>query len=284
MSEKLNGQMWQQFALLKHIMGIEVLPLQDLKLLEPAFIFSNSTPWQWRSTNRDHYNLWICMEGTGQMRCDSKTYDIMPWTAFVLSPEVDVDGISVGEGSLIRNFSAHWLPLETEVPFSDYPLFGISLREVDTVQSLIQSLLRTSVHHDLLAKQQCEWILLQLLALIWREVQTPQESTVDALIYRQIERMRSGEDLFCSVDELAREANLSRVHYGRCFRRITREAPNHFLIRQRVERACVLLRETDWTIEVLSGMIGYSDVYFFSRQFKHVMQMTPSQYRHAKGH
>jgi AraC-like DNA-binding protein len=269
------------FALLKHIMEIEVLPLQQLRLLETAIVFSNPDPWVWRTVNRDHYNLWICMEGRGRMRCGVETYDILPWTAFVLPPDVEVSAESDSSGVPLRNFSAHWLPVETAVPFSDYSLFGISLREVDTVQGHIQSLLRLSVHNDMLSKQQSEWIVLQLLALIWREVQTPQESSVDALLYRQIERMRSGEDLFCSVEALAAEVNLSRIHYSRCFRRLTGEAPNQYLIRQRVERACVLLRETDWTIEVLANMIGYSDVYFFSRQFKHVMKMTPSQYRNV---
>jgi AraC-like DNA-binding protein len=267
------------FALLKHIMEVKVLPLRQLRLLDTAIVFSNPDPWVWRTVNRDHYNLWICMEGHGRMRCGAVTYDILPWTAFVLPPEVEVLAESDLSGVPLRNFSAHWLPIEMEASFSDYSLFGISLREVDTVQGHIQSLLRLSVHNDLLSKQQSEWIVLQLLALIWREVQTPQESSVDTLLYRQIERMRSGEDLFCSVEALAAEVNLSRIHYSRCFRRLTGEAPNQYLIRQRVERACVLLRETDWTIEVLADMIGYSDVYFFSRQFKHVMKMTPSHYR-----
>jgi len=264
-------------------MAVQVLPLQNLRLLESASIFSNATPWVWRSQQRDHYNLWICMEGSGQMCCGGKNYEIKPWTAFVLPPECVVSGEASSDGENVRNFSAHWLPLETEVPFSDYPLFGISLREVDTVQNHIQSLLRLSVYNDALSKQQSEWIVLQLLALLWREVQTPQETTADTVIYRQIERMRSGENLFRSVDDLADEANLSRIHYGRCFKRITKEAPNQFLIHQRVERACLLLRETDWTIDVLAERIGYSDVYFFSRQFKHVMGITPKQYRLSKG-
>lgn len=219
------------------------------------------------------------------MCCGENTYAIKPWTAFVLPPDMAVFGYSDSDVALVRNFSAHWLPLELEVPFSDYPLFGISLREVDTVQNHIQSLIRLSVHDDALSKQQSEWIVLQLLALIWREVQTPQETTADTIIYRQIECMRSGENLFRSVDDLAAEASLSRMHYARCFKRITKESPNHFLIRQRIERACFLLRETDWKIEILAERIGYSDVYFFSRQFKQIMRMTPREYRvgHVSG-
>lgn len=256
--------------------------MDGLRVLSKPMIFNNPSPWIWHSISRRHYNLWICMEGEGKMRCGSRTYPISPWTAFILPPQVAVHGVSTKGAGGLKNFSAHWLPVGIHQSFACHNLYGLRLFEVDTVQSLIQSLVRLSVHDDPLAEQHCEWIVLQILALIWREVQTPQRSESDRLIFQQIERIRSGEDLFISVDELAREAKRSRVHYSRCFKKIQNETPNQFLIQQRVERACILLRETDWTIEVLAERLGYSDVYFFCRQFKRVMRMTPRQYRQGR--
>jgi len=217
------------------------------------------------------------------MRCGDATYEVTPWTVFLLPPRMEIHGFSEDTNERIKNFAVHWLPLEPCDVFDQSPILGHDLREVDTAQSLMQSISRLSVHRDPLSTQQSEWSLLQLLSLIWREVQTPNESSVDRLIYRQIERIRSGEDLFLSVESLAAEVHLSRIHYGRCFKKITKEAPNQFLIRQRIERACMLLRETDWTIEVLAERVGYKDVFFFCRQFKRVMQMTPRQYRQGVG-
>jgi len=260
-------------------MPIHALPVQSLRLLPGPFIYDNGTGWSWQSASRAFYNLWICMEGSGRMSCDGREYGLAPWTAFVLSPETAVDGRVEHERESLKNFSVHWNPRETEVPLSESRLLGIHLHEVDTVRALIQALVRLSVFDDGLARQQGEWIVLQLLAQVWRESQSPVRSPVDRVIYRQLQRIRSGEDLFASVGRLAAEANLSRIHYGRRFRRIAGDAPNRFLVRQRMERACVLLKETNWTIESIATAIGYADVYFFSRQFRNSMGVTPREFR-----
>lgn len=262
-------------------MSLKRLPLSHLELRKSPLLLVNACPWEWKSKARKHYNLWICTEGFAWFRSGGETYKVSPWTVFLFPPEMEIHGFSESLVSPIKNFTAHWWPEEPFVADHVFAIMGLHLREVDTAQSLMQSMLRLSVHEDALSKQQSEWALLQLLSLVWREVQTPKESSVYRLIYRQIERIRSGEDLFLSVEALAAEAKLSRIYYGRCFKQITKETPNQFLIRQRIERACMLLRDTDWTIEVLAERIGYNDVYFFCRQFKQIMQMTPRQYRQS---
>jgi len=252
--------------------------MERLSLKAPPFIHENPH-WAWDTSQRDHYNLWICIEGTARLVCQDVEYSIMPWTAFIFTPDLSLHGTSNAPEQKFKNFSAHWQPIETSGPPPEFPLMGIPINEIDTAKSLIQALIRLSAFRDPLARQQSEWLLLELIALIWRETQSPRESPADNIIYRQIERIRSGKDLFASVDNLAREANLSRIHYNRRFRRIAADSPNRFLIRQRIERACMLLRETTWTIETIAEKIGYSDVYFFSRQFRQVLNTTPKQFR-----
>jgi len=260
-------------------MPIHALPIQRLQVLPGPFIYDNGKGWRWQSSSRAFYNLWVCMEGRGVMCCDGREYALSPWSAFVLSPGMVVEGRVERDDESLKNFSVHWNPRETEVPLAESPLLGVRLHEVDTVRALIQALIRLSVFNDPLARQQVEWMVLQLLGVVWRETQAPVRSPVDRIIHRQLQRMRSGEGLFSSVDRLAEEAGLSRIHYGRRFRRIAGEAPNRFLIRQRMERACVLLKETNWTIESVATAIGYADVYFFSRQFRASMGVTPRRFR-----
>lgn len=260
---------------------IQPLPFAGLELHRSPFIYESRGHWGWDSVRRDHYNLWICTEGTAEVSCDGRVYPVQPWTAFVFPPDIHLKGriTRVGKGNcVLANFSAHWSPKTQKGQFG-FPLCGFTVREVDTAQALIQALMRLSVFQDPLSRQQEEWVLLEMLALLWREWQTPHASDVEATIYRQIESMHSGRQLFSGVEALAAEANLSRIHYTRCFRRITGEAPNRFLIQQRIERACVLLRETDWTIATIAEAVGYTDVYFFSRQFRRTLNQTPSHYR-----
>lgn len=264
---------------------IKRLPFERLRLLDAPFVYEHEVQdrWVWDTARRDYYNLWICLEGDASMRCDGVAYAVRPWSVFLLPPEVRVYGDRESPEGMLQNFGAHWVPNsvgEVDLP-KQLQVLGHVIHEVDTAQALIQAMIRVSSFQDALSKQQGEWLLLELIALIWRESQTPHETPADFTIYQQIERIRAGLRMFATVDELAAEANLSRVHYGRCFQRITGEPPNRFLIRQRIERACVLLRGTNGTIESISEKIGYSDVYFFSRQFRQQMNQTPRRYRLA---
>lgn len=261
-------------------MSIHSLAFDRIRLLESPMVYEDRFRWRWSSSCRDHYNLWVCLEGNAQMRCDGVEYKVAPWTAFIIPPSAQVFGQM--ESGVLRNFSAHWQPVGEITPELEFSAYGIQVSEVEVFQSMVQCSLRLSVFRDKLAKQQRESLILSMLGLLWREEQSPIESSADTIIYRQVERMLAGRDLFTSVDALAKEANLSRMHYSRCFLRIAAASPNQYMIQQRIERACALLRETDWTIAAISENIGYSDSFFFSRQFRHIMGKRPGQYREAQ--
>ncbi len=244
-------------------------------------IYVNEAPWWWDSPIRTHYNLWVCLEGEGEMTCGEVTYPVSPWSAFLIPPSMSIAGRS--STGTVRNFTAHWLPRDTDLTKTELGLLSVQIREVDLAMSLIQYLLRIPLFQDAHASRQVEQLILTLLGIVWREHLSPKMGPFDQVINSQVERLRSGQDLFVSVDSLAAEAKLSRMHYTRCFTDLMAISPNRFLIKQRVQRACGLLRDTDWTIDMISSVIGYADAYFFSRQFKRVMGQTPGQYRLAKG-
>jgi AraC-like DNA-binding protein len=87
-----------------------------------------------------------------------------------------------------------------------------------------------------------------------------------------------------AVAELAKEAGLGAAHFSRVFRRFTGQSPKGFLLRARLTRAQHLLRETAMTVTEIADRLGYSDVFFFSRQFKQKTGLSPLAYRsHRSG-
>lgn len=258
-------------------MEIESFPLDRVELVDAPFVYENNGSWGWESTHRDHYNLWICLEGNAELICDGITYDVVPWSAFILPPDMEVVG-HLDEGSL-RNFSAHWMPADGVSGVTGFDILGVKIREVEVVMPLIQYLLRLPVYPDTFATKQSEQLLISILGIVWRERHSLKVGSSDALIYRQIERLRSGGDLFISVDALAAEAKLSRMHYTRVFTQLTTLPPNRYLIQLRIERASVLLMDTNWTIDRIASEVGYADAYFFGRQFRRIQGQSPGRYR-----
>ena len=83
------------------------------------------------------------------------------------------------------------------------------------------------------------------------------------------------------VDDLAREAGLSRAHFSAEFRRAFGETPHAYLLTRRLERAAALLRTTDHSVAEICMAVGLSSVGSFTTSFRRVFGATPTVYRAA---
>ncbi len=78
---------------------------------------------------------------------------------------------------------------------------------------------------------------------------------------------------------LAEAAGYDADYFTRVFKRLYGMSPKRFFIELRMERACSMLAETSMSVEEVAGALGYADVYFFSRQFKVELRLSPSRWR-----
>jgi AraC-like DNA-binding protein len=84
------------------------------------------------------------------------------------------------------------------------------------------------------------------------------------------------------VPEIAQRAGLSVSQTARRIRELTGLSPQAFVIRARIERARRLMEESAMSLKQIAESLGYTDVYFFHRQFKSVAGVTPGQWRRAR--
>jgi AraC-like DNA-binding protein len=82
-----------------------------------------------------------------------------------------------------------------------------------------------------------------------------------------------------SLNELAREAGLSKFHMVRKFRRMTGITPSAFLKRVRLVRAMDLLLESNLRIKHVAREVGYTDTAAFCRAFRITTSISPGMYR-----
>jgi AraC-like DNA-binding protein len=83
------------------------------------------------------------------------------------------------------------------------------------------------------------------------------------------------------ASDLAAMANMSLSHYFALFKRVTGCSPMAFFIRLRMKRACQLLETTSLNVKETASVLGYEDPFYFSRLFKSVAGISPTDYRKA---
>ncbi|WP_372933597.1 AraC family transcriptional regulator [Mariniphaga sediminis] len=82
-----------------------------------------------------------------------------------------------------------------------------------------------------------------------------------------------------SLQQIAHEAGYSPTYFTTLFREETNYAPLSYFSHLKTLKACEFLDYTRMKVKEISYNLGYSDPYYFTRDFKKKMGMSPRQYR-----
>ena len=104
-------------------------------------------------------------------------------------------------------------------------------------------------------------------------VDTPKELPL-ARLHRDITRS-------WTVDELGREAGLSRSALAERFTRLIGAAPMHYLANWRMQVAAQELRNTGASLANVASKVGYESEAAFSRAFKKAFGTAPATWRRS---
>jgi len=167
-------------------------------------------------------------------------------------------------GQKLANFQPFTNHYETDPAyFNDFnPLFNQLMNQSDVLKSetLLIDFLERCFHAD---------------RLLHRSKKPPHDNQrlndVKALISEQLEQQ-------FSLDDLAKQAGLSRYHFLRCFKQQFGLSPHAFLLDKRIQKAKRLL-QTGKSILDTSLALGFNDQSHFERNFKKRLAVTPKQYQ-----
>jgi AraC family transcriptional regulator, arabinose operon regulatory protein len=120
------------------------------------------------------------------------------------------------------------------------------------------------------------------LALQRQDAPTPAKAGLDA-VQQTIAFMRQNLSRSLTVAELAGIAHLSVPHYYSRFKEITGYPPIAFFLRMKMEEASHLLHSSDHKVKEIAHLLGFEDPLYFSRQFRRVTGMAPTEYREGDG-
>jgi len=188
-----------------------------------------------------------------------------PWTVWWMH----VDGTGVAE------------LFDTIGTTVDQPIVGLRdpPRVIALIDTIIRRMERDETMSTLLAASGAAWHALALLAADRRSVGRDAVDPIEATI----EHLQAVASTRVSIGELAGMAGLSDSHYAALFRRATGYGVLEYQTRLRMGLARELLDTTGRTISAIAQQVGYPDPLYFSRQFRRIHAMSPSEYRSRDG-
>ena len=87
-----------------------------------------------------------------------------------------------------------------------------------------------------------------------------------------------------TLEEAAYTVHLSSSYLSRLFKSQTGISFSEYLLKKRMEHACILLNNPTNKVYEISDTIGYDSPKNFSRAFKNYYQMTPKEFREKGGY
>lgn len=100
---------------------------------------------------------------------------------------------------------------------------------------------------------------------------------------RALEYINSNYRTNITVEDMANEAGITRKYLYTIFKEFAGVSPKEYLTGYRLRKAKILLIEGVHTIEEVGELVGYPNQFHFSKEFKKVVGVAPSQYKKQKG-
>jgi AraC family transcriptional regulator len=83
------------------------------------------------------------------------------------------------------------------------------------------------------------------------------------------------------LNVLAEVAGLNVYHFAKAFKQSTGETPHQYVLRRRIEQAKEFLRRSQLSIVEASARTGFVDQSHFSKVFRRIVGVAPSEYRNS---
>lgn len=245
----------------------------------PTWKWSYKGPLKWPD-----FDLWTIAAGKGTLHAHGKTYDLKTGDCFLMrggeiyhceqDPENNITTFYVHlnfvkpNGKILERSSPKAPPFYRRLP--DFGFYS------DLFDRLVSE-------YEKKNDENIRTILSTILYEVNRVDQLPKLSGYEKDQFENINDMcikisKNPTDNF-TIAALAKECHYTPSHFCRVFKKYKKIPPQDFIINNRIRHAKSMLLNSSNTIYQIADMLGYKNVYFFSRQFKKVAGCSPLEFR-----
>jgi AraC family transcriptional regulator, arabinose operon regulatory protein len=254
-------------------------------ILKPSFAKILCEPgWKWhrREDRLPNYDLFYVWSGEGEVFLNGTLYKVGRGSCFLFRPGDDTYAGHNPQKPLTLTYIHFDLAKEPGLVPEPYRV----LRDTVDFERLLSSYVRLFLVESLFgAEEEARLVLKQLMIHLLREDRLEEpEGAGDSVqlteaIHEVANYIRLNAGKHHRLEDLAARANLSPKYFSTKFRAMIGQSVQSYMIRSRIERAEHLLRYAGLSVSEVAHVLGYRDVFFFSRQFKQHTGKSPSEMR-----
>lgn len=247
----------------------------------------------WKGLTIDH-DLWLVWAGRGKMSLSVGEVDLVPGTCLWLRPGVNYKAEQDPDHP-VGNYYVHFELLNPDKTVREYnqpiPPEVLHVRDIRFVRQLFRritelapmpGLSEASAARAALANQALRTLVMELDITQPGSVAAVQTGTKEyhrRTLIQIADEISRAPYAAPSVAELAARAGYSEDHFTRVFKAEFGVGPCQFRVRARIMYSARLLLSTTLRVHDVAARAGYNDVFLFNKQFKQVMNYTPTEYR-----
>lgn len=271
---------------------LRINPVQSVELNNDLVVyysgFEKCTPEQsYGPAFRDHYLLHYVEEGKGEFHANKNVYKLSKNDLFLIFPEQTT---YYGADSTLP-WSYYWIGFNgraaeyyiRRLGFStDSPIIRIkdAVSVIESFNLILCDCLKNSSNIDILT-QSCFYKILFNLAEQTGNIENSGINEVSRFNYinhaiKFIERYYSQT---ITVRDIAGYVGIHRGYLYLLFKENLKMSPQEYLINYRLDKACRLMHNPDYSIGDISRSVGFKDPLHFSKVFSKFKGSSPRKYR-----
>ena len=243
--------------------------------------------YKWGPGVRDHFLMHYISSGSGIYTTGGQTRHLHKGDLFLAFPDTEI----FYQADVEDPWTYEWVGFAgtdaaTLIGRTDFSSDQLVLRQL-TYGADVQNHIRRI--YDAFGNTFCDTVkmtgeLYLLLGLLIANASHPVTQSVASSenVSRAIDYISSRYSYSLTVSDIASFVGVSRSTLFREFREELHLSPKEYLDRYRIRRASTLLRDTDLTIASVAASVGYDNGLYFSKAFRRMTGMTPSEYRERK--
>lgn len=237
-----------------------------------------SDNWVWNSINNitwSDYDLWIVIKGYGKLYTKDSEFNLKSGDCFILKPN-EIYKASQDINNKLVIFHSHFEFINKSFDYEFYRNLCNFSNIIFLTDKLLNSYLCNSLDESLL------WFKALLLEILNQDNLnkiSKFNTNHNSIINEIIDSIQKNPEFKHTLSYYSGKYNYSNSYLGRIFKQFTASSFSQYTINVRLNKAKLLLHDTNLAIKQISDILGYTDTCFFSKQFKKFNDKTPIQYR-----